>query len=243
MAERLLILGGTAEARRLAEILNDDPRFETELSLAGRTRDPARVGHTRRGGFGGTEGLVRYLEARNIDRVIDATHPFATRISRNAAALPVPTLRLQRPAWQPQPGDRWLPAGDEAAARQILPAEATRIFLALGRQYLTAFADDARRHYLVRTVDPVDDDSLLVQATWITGTGPFSASEETRLLRRHRIEAMVCRNSGGTAVRGKLDAARALNLPVVMIERPRNDPELPTVESVDAALAWLAGLS
>ncbi len=240
MAERVLILGGTQEARELAEALEADPRFDAVLSLAGRTRAPRLAGRSRSGGFGGADGLARYLAEQAIGRLIDASHPFARRISAHAAAAGVPTLRLERPAWRPGEGDRWIAAGDEASARAALPAAARRVFLALGPQQLAAFAGDRDRWYLVRRIDPPDGPPPLFHGDWIVGRGPFAAADEEALLRANRIDVLVARNSGGAAMRGKLDAARTLGLPVVMIARPPAPASMETVGSVAAALAWLA---
>lgn len=240
---RLLILGGTAEARALAEAAAADARLSVITSLAGRTQAPAALaGETRVGGFGGAEGLARYLAEAAIELVIDATHPFAAQISRNAAAAcaaaGVPRLLLQRPPWRSQPGDRWTVVRDTGQAADALADLGHRVFLALGRQDLASFAAIADRWFLLRLVEPPSEPLPLAVGALVIARGPFAEAGEIALLKHHRIEALVSRNSGGSATYAKLAAARALDLPVVMIERPPPPPGA-TAESPEAALAWL----
>jgi len=241
---RLLVLGGTAEARDLAARVVDAGDFEVVTSLAGRTRRPAAVaGAVRTGGFGGAEGLAAYLERAGIDLVVDATHPFAADISAHAveacAAAGVPRLVLARPPWPRRPGDRWIAATDAAGAAAALPGLARRAFLALGRRGLTAFEKVRDIHFVVRLVEPPSVPLGLADCELVLGRGPFSLADERRLFARHRIEAVVSRQSGGGAAYAKIEAAREAGLPVVMIERPPPPPG-PTAASVDEALAWLA---
>jgi len=236
----VLILGGTAEAVRLAEACAALPQLEIVTSLAGRTRAPrAPPGEIRIGGFGGVEGLARYLRSRAIGRVVDATHPFAARIGRNAAqaclAAAVPRLRLLRPPWRQEPGDRWLEVDSLAEAARRLPASA-RVFLSVGRSELAAFAG-LPQWFLVRTIEPAE--RCLAQAHWLAERGPFRLEDELALLRAHAIDVVVTKGSGGEATYAKLAAARALGLPVIMVRRPPPPPGA-VVDSVAAALAWLA---
>ncbi len=242
MAERrLLILGGTGEALALAEQASRLPDLRVITSLAGRTRKPVMpAGEARIGGFGGADGLAEYLRDTSIDLVVDATHPFAAEISRNAAAARaatgVPLLALTRPAWIPRDGDRWNVVADaDAAAAALTPA--SRVFLAVGRGALGPFAR-ADAWFLVRVIDPPDAALPLKDYTLIQGRGPFRLNDEKALLEKHRIDIVVAKNSGGEATYAKIAAARALGLPVVMIRRPPATAG-ECVASVEEAMAWL----
>lgn len=235
---RILILGGTTEAAGLARALSGR---DVITSLAGRTESPAALpGRVRVGGFGGAPGLADYLRAEAIDRVIDATHPFAARISANAAqacaATGVPRLMLVRPAWPRRPDDLWHPVAtvDEAARR--LPSLGRRAFLTVGIGESGAFATVAGVHFVVRLIAP----RMLPLADYqvVAGKGPFDPAAETALLRSHRIDVMVTKHSGGAATYGKIAAARELGLPVLMVARPPM-PEGAAVDSVAAATEWL----
>jgi precorrin-6A/cobalt-precorrin-6A reductase len=238
----VLVLGGTAEARRLAAVLQRDPAFAVTSSLAGRVAVPRLPGgDVRIGGFGGAEGLTAWLRGNRTDAVVDATHPFAARMTANAlaatAAAGVPLIVLRRPGWTEGPGDRWHRVPDAVAAAALVPRFGTRVFLATGSGDLAAFAGlDA--WCLLRAIDPppppLPDRHHLVLAR-----GPFTADAERALLREHRIEVLVARDSGGELTAAKLVAARELGLPVVLIARPPA-PDAPAVASVEEAVAWLA---
>jgi precorrin-6A/cobalt-precorrin-6A reductase len=240
---RLLILGGTHEAVALAEAAAALSGLEVITSLAGRTRHPALPsGALRRGGFGGADGLAAYLEEAGIDLVVDATHPFAVRISRHAAEAcagrGLSRLMLVRPAWQPVADDRWIEVPDLAAAATALAGLGRRVFLAVGRTELGAFAALEGCWFLVRLVDPPDGPLPLRDHDVVTGRGPFGLAAERALLTRHRVEALVSKNSGGDGSYAKIAAARALKLPVVMVRRPA----LPAGEraaTASEALGWL----
>lgn len=243
-ALRILLLGGTTESAALAALLAGDARFAATLSLAGRTRTPRpQPLPTRIGGFGGAEALARYLHAERIDALVDATHPFAAIMSRNAAAAAemagVALLALRRPAWQPQAADRWICVPDMPAAAAALGAAPRRVLLTVGRQDLAAFVVAPQHHYVVRSVDPPTPDSLPPGAETLLARGPFELEEERALLRHHRIDVIVSKNSGGSATQAKLAAARELGLEIVMVERPVK-PAAPTVGNVEAAFEWLA---
>jgi precorrin-6A/cobalt-precorrin-6A reductase len=245
MAERrhLLILGGTGEAVALAARAAATARLRVTTSLAGRTSAPARPeGERRSGGFGGAAGLARYLREAGIDLVIDATHPYAARISRHAteacAAAGIPRLALLRPPWTAQPGDRWIEVADAAEAAAALGDLGRRVFLTTGRQTLEAFAALAEHWFLVRLIETPRDGLPLQRYEAIAARGPVRVNEEIALLRRHGIEAVVSKNSGGDATHAKIAAARACALPVVMIRRPA-PPAGERAESIEAALAWL----
>jgi precorrin-6A/cobalt-precorrin-6A reductase len=242
----VLILGGTTEARELAELAVKrwGSRIDLITSLAGRTAAPVRLaGRVRRGGFGGAAGLADFLRRKKIDYLVDATHPFAERISRHAAAAAaaagVAHLTLTRPPWRPGTGDRWIEVDDAAQAAAALPALGRRAWLTVGRGDFAAFAELEGVWFLVRRVDPPQEPLPLRDHTLILGRGPFAAADERALLTEYRIEVLVCRASGGAATSAKLAAAREARLPVVMIRRPAATAG-PAVASPRGALAWLA---
>ncbi|HXW24412.1 MAG TPA: cobalt-precorrin-6A reductase [Xanthobacteraceae bacterium] len=240
---RILILGGTIEARRLAERLRGRADVAITLSLAGRTAAPApQPVPARVGGFGGAEGLAAYLHAERIAALIDATHPYAATISANAAraaaAADVRLLALRRPPWQPVAGDRWTEVADVPEAVRALGPAPRRVFLALGRKELDPFATAPQHRYLVRSVDPVDPPLPVPDATYVVARGPFAEAAERDLLIAHGIDAVVAKNSGGDATYGKIKAARALGIEVVLLRRPQLPP-VPSVASVEEAAAWL----
>lgn len=237
----ILILGGTTEARQLAEALRDLGRFRLELSLAGRTKAPVEQPvPVRVGGFGGAEGLADYLKAGQVDVLIDATHPYAARISANAAKAAeisgVPLIALRRPGWERQAEDRWTEVESVEAAVAALGQKPRRAFLALGRQELLPFEAAPQHTYLVRSVDPVEPPLALPSVRYLTARGPFNEADERTLLAESGIEVVVSKNSGGAASYGKIVAARALGLPVVMIRRPVL-PEVPSFQTVKALAA------
>lgn len=240
---RLLILGGTADAARLARALAEFPHIEVISSLAGRTEGvPSLPGRVRVGGFGGAAGLAEFLRAEGIDRVVDATHPFAARISAHAAeacaAVGVPRLMLARPEWQPVEGDRWVEVEDMAAAVTALPGLGRRAFLTVGIGEVAAFAPLRDIWFLVRLI--ADQPLPLADYTVVTGKGPFDAAAEQALMVAHRVDVVVTKASGGSATYGKIAAARALGLPVLMVKRPPL-PEGERVDCVDAAMRWVLG--
>jgi precorrin-6A/cobalt-precorrin-6A reductase len=240
---RILILGGTAEARQLAAALADRLAFAVTLSLAGRTAQPLpQLVPVRMGGFGGPEGLARYLRDERIDVLIDTTHPYAAVISANAAkaadAAAVKLLAMRRPPWIKLDGDHWIEVDSVEAAVAALGSAPLRVFLTLGRNELQPLAAAPQHHYLIRSVDPVDPPLAVPHATYITARGPFTEADDRALLERHRIERIVAKNSGGAATYGKIEAARALGLPVIMLKRPVL-PDAASVATVDEVLAWL----
>jgi precorrin-6A/cobalt-precorrin-6A reductase len=240
---RILILGGTAEARELAGALATREDLAVSLSLAGRTAEPlAQPVPARRGGFGGAEGLASYLRAERIDVLIDATHPYAAAISANAVeaarSAEVKLLALRRPPWIEAPGDVWTEVDTMEDAAEALGKAPRRVFLAIGRKELRPFEAAPQHVYLVRSVDPVEPPLAVPHAIYVTARGPFREEEDRALLERHRIDAIVAKNSGGDATYGKIAAARALHLPVIMLKRPAL-PEVESVATVADALAWL----
>jgi len=242
--QRILILGGTTEARQLAERLAARAELSVTLSLAGRTLRPApQPVPVRIGGFGGVDGLIQELRARQIDILIDATHPYAAVISANAAEAArisgVSLLMLKRPAWVAVEGDRWTEVSDVSAAIAGLGIGPRRVFLALGRKELAPFARAPQHRYVIRSVDPVDPPLAAPDVVYLTGRGPFAEADDRALLEAHRIEVVVAKNSGGSATYGKIAAARGLRLPVIMLRRPKVDTGAPAAETVAQALAWI----
>jgi precorrin-6A/cobalt-precorrin-6A reductase len=244
MMLRVLLLAGSTEASAIARRL--DSVDDVVVSFAGRTRERVELpGRVRVGGFGGPAGLARYLEHEHVAAVVDATHPFAARMPWNAAeacaTAGVPRLRVCRPPWQARDRDRWCAVDDlEAAVVAIEELGVRRVFLTTGRQELAPFARLHDVWYLVRAIEPPER-MPLVNTHVVLARGPFDDSAELDLMTRHRIEAVVAKNSGGDAAAAKLGAARKLGLPVVMVERPPAPPG-PCVTSVDDALAWLDGI-
>ncbi|HXP55155.1 MAG TPA: cobalt-precorrin-6A reductase [Streptosporangiaceae bacterium] len=237
---RVLLLGGTGEARQLAAGLAARPGVEVISSLAGRTAAPAwPAGRTRVGGFGGPGELAAWLEAERIDAVVDATHPFAAAMTAAAVAATaqrgVPLVVLRRPGWTAGPGDDWRRVPSLAAAAASLPGQ--RVLLTVGRTGLDAFAADRQRWYLIRSVQ-APEPPLPRRAQLIQARGPFAVADELALMRGHAIDVVVTKDSGGDLTSAKLAAARELGLPVVMVDRPAV-PDAVSVATVAAALAWL----
>ena len=243
--ERLLLLGGTAEGRALAEAAAErfGPALTVISALAGRTRAPLLpAGEVRIGGFGGTEGLASYLRDKGIGLLVDATHPFATQISAQArdAAARAGTGRLVfvRPPWRPVSGDRWIEVDTVEDAVGAIPTEAERVFLTVGVRSLTPFAARPDLWFLVRLVDEPAEAIPLAQHRLICARGPFAEDDERALLEAHGIDCLVTRASGGDATAAKLAAARTLGIPVVMVHRPAPPPG-DHVASLEDALAWI----
>jgi precorrin-6A/cobalt-precorrin-6A reductase len=236
---RVLLLGGTSEARALAAQLHPD--VEVISSLAGRVPDPALpIGEVRIGGFGGVGGMRRWLLDAGVDAVVDATHPYAATITAHAAAvcgeLRVPHVVLARPAWPP--GDAIVVGSDTEAAKTVAAQGFSRVFLTTGRSGVAAFAAvDA--WFLIRAVTAPDERILPRRHHVVLSRGPYRYDDELALLREHRIDALVTKNSGGPMTRPKLDAAAALGVPVVMVDRPPLPPGVTTVSTVDDAATWV----
>jgi precorrin-6A/cobalt-precorrin-6A reductase len=237
---RVLLLGGTSEARALAARLHPD--VDVISSLAGRVPDPALpVGEVRIGGFGGVEGMRRWLSEAGVDAVVDATHPYAATITANAAAacddVGLPHLVLARPAWEP--GDAIVVGTDAEAAKTVVAEHYSRVFLTTGRSGTAAFADvDA--WFLIRAVTAPDADTLPRRHQLVLSRGPYHYDDELVLLRNHGVEALVTKNSGGAMTRPKLDAAATLGVAVVMVDRPPLPAGVTTVSTVDDAAAWVS---
>ncbi|WP_019354752.1 cobalt-precorrin-6A reductase [Streptomyces sp. AA1529] len=245
-----LILGGTTEGRRLAELLAGAPGLRVTSSLAGRVAGPRLpVGEVRVGGFGGVPGLTEWLRTHHVDVLIDATHPFAEKISFHAAEAAadahVPLLALRRPGWVPGAGDDWHLAESLPEAARLLPRLGQRIFLTTGRLGLAAFAGPASAGlwFLSRSVDPPEPGTPVpALMELLLSRGPFALDDERELLRSHRIEVLVTKDSGGAATAPKLAAAREAGLPVVVVRRPPVPPGVREVSSPEEAAGALRGL-
>jgi precorrin-6A/cobalt-precorrin-6A reductase len=240
---RALILGGTGDANRLADAFAR-AKIDAIYSYAGRTQIP--LGHslpTRIGGFGGTQGLADFIRVEHITHVIDATHPFAAEMSRHAVeaceAAGVPLVALERMPWKRAAGDNWIEVADIAGAVAALPEARAQIFLAIGRQHIAPFAARPQHAYTLRFVDAPDGALPLPDADVTISRGPFTLEDDRALMRSRGIELLVARNSGGDGARAKIDAARELGRPVIMIARPAL-PERQRVDTVEDVLAWLA---
>ncbi|WP_328928336.1 cobalt-precorrin-6A reductase [Streptomyces sp. NBC_00190] len=242
-AHHVLILGGTTEARRLAEALASDPSCRVTTSLAGRVASPVLPpGETLIGGFGGIAGLAAWIVAHDVTRVIDATHPFAERMSFHAAEAQaltgVPLLALRRPGWTARPGDDWTFVDSLEEAADRLPGLGSRAFLTTGRMGLHTFAHLTDTWFLVRSVDPPAA-PVPPRLEVLLARGPFTLDDERELIARHRIDVLVTKDSGGSATAPKLTAAREAGIPVLVVRRPAVPQDVPEADSVAAALNWL----
>lgn len=237
------MLGGTTEATALAKALAGHQRYDVLLSLAGRTEKPSRQPvPTRVGGFGGADGLAAFLREGQFHLLVDATHPFAARISQNAAEAAaragVETFCVRRAPWVAQEGDSWKYVASVQDGIAALGTGTRRVFLAIGRQEAHR-AEAAPQHvYLIRSVDPVDPQLTLPKARYVLDRGPFDIDSETALLAAHKIDAIITKNSGGAATYTKIVAARRLGIEVIVVSRAK-PPAVPTVATVEAALAMI----
>ncbi|TYQ10369.1 UNVERIFIED_ORG: precorrin-6A/cobalt-precorrin-6A reductase [Gordonia westfalica J30] len=242
--QQILILGGTGEARALAKSLID-PGRSVISSLAGRVDNPRLpVGPVRIGGFGGVDGLREWLLNNRIQAVVDATHPFAATITRNAAQAAseagVPLLRLRREPWVPTQADRWIGVPDLASAADEVRRRGKRVLLTTGRQDVGEFAAIDDVWFLIRVVDPPTAE-LPAHHEILRSRGPYDYNSELALLRENRIDLLVTKNSGGALTKAKLDAAATLGIDVIVVDRPI-EPDVPAVSDVAAAQAWLERL-
>lgn len=239
---RALILGGTSDASLLADAAAR-ANLDAVYSYGGRTRAPAHQPlPTRVGGFGGASGLADYIRREKITHVVDATHPFAAGMSRNAVAAcaitQTPLIALERPPWAKATGDTWIEVPDIAAAVAALPEQRARVFLAIGRQYIAAFNTKPQHAYILRFVDPPEVALPLSDADVIVSRGPFTFASDLDMMRSRGIAWIVARNAGGDGARAKIDAAGELGLPVIMISRPQL-PDRPRADSVTEIMQWL----
>ncbi len=239
----ILILGGTSEARQLAGELAGKASFKVTLSLAGRTASPiAQPVQVRVRGFGGVDGLAEYLAAQHVDVLVDATHPYAATMAAHAAQASarakIPILALRRPPWKANAADRWTEVANVDDAVRTLGTTPRRVFLTIGRQEVRPFAAAPQHRYLVRSVDPIQPPLDVPHATYIVARGPFNDADERATMIEYSIDCIVAKNSGGNATYGKIAAARALGIPVIMLRRPAL-PAVRSVEAVQDAVAWL----
>ncbi|MGW0148480.1 cobalt-precorrin-6A reductase [Streptomyces sp. NPDC003333] len=239
----ILVLGGTTEARELAAALTAHAGVRVTTSLAGRVSRPGAVaGDVRVGGFGGAEGLAAWLRAEHVDTVVDATHPFAASITANAVRAAhttgVPAVVLRRPGWRPEPGDRWHDAASLADAAALLPGLGRRVLLTTGRLGLAAFAHLDGLRFIVRCVEPPEP-PMPAHTDVLLARGPFTVPGETDLLRDHRVDVLVTKDSGGSATAPKLTAARRLGVPVVVVRRPALPDGVEAVPDVRGVLERL----
>lgn len=238
----LLLLAGTGDARQIATGLQD---VAAVASLAGATRDPEPLPlPTRRGGFGGEAGFRAYVAEAGITAVLDATHPYADRITKRTAAicaqLGLPFVQFLRPRWMPEPGDNWTEIAREEDAAALVAPGAT-VFLGTGRQTLERFANLTDRRVICRQIDPPEGPFPFPDGEFLVGRPPFSVADEVGLFRRLGVDVLIVKNAGGDASRTKLTAARQLGIPVLMIARPPAG-DWPVVSTVHAALDWVARL-
>ncbi|MFF8275386.1 cobalt-precorrin-6A reductase [Streptomyces lateritius] len=238
----VLILGGTTEARALAGLLQPHGELRVTSSLAGRVAQPRLpAGEVRVGGFGGVEGLLDWVREHRVDAVIDATHPFAERISFNAARAAatahVPLLALRRPGWVPVEGDRWHSAASLEEAAALIDGLGERVFLTTGRMGLAAFADRPQ-WFLVRSVD-APAPPMPARTEVLLDRGPFTLEGERALLNRYAVDVLVTKDSGGTATAPKLTAAREAGIPVVVVRRPPVPQGVPVAATPEEAVAWV----
>ncbi|MGV6839938.1 MAG: cobalt-precorrin-6A reductase [Planktomarina sp.] len=242
MPPNILILAGTVEATALARAAADRGMAGT-VSFAGRVERPKRQPLPQRtGGFGGVQGLAKYLQDAGITHVIDATHPFAAQMSRNAALacaqMDVPLIAFTRPPWTPQSGDTWHHVPDIAGAVAALDRPAQTVLLAVGRMHLADFAPNPQHIYVLRLVDPPKDALPFPNADVILDRGPFSYEADLDMMQQKQIDLVVSKNAGGTGAYAKIEAARTLGLPVIMIDRP-TVPQRAEAYSTDAVFDWI----
>ncbi|MDV6273606.1 cobalt-precorrin-6A reductase [Rhodococcus erythropolis] len=242
-SRRVLLLGGTGEGRAIASRLAGSAELDVVTSLAGRVRDPRRPeGEVRIGGFGGVEGLSGWLSANGIRAVLDATHPFAARITKNASeaclANSVPYAMYRRPPWREHPGDTWFPVRDLDHAAELVPTVGSRAFLTIGRQGVAAFDRVNNVSFLVRSIDPPSG-TLPPHSQLLLARGPFDVEAEVELMRNHGIDVVITKNSGGEQTYAKIAAARQLSIPVIVVGRPPIPAAVEALDTEAAAVNWL----
>ena len=252
---RVLILGGTSDAIEITNKINHIPEIQAIASWAGRTKNPVVPPNVRIGGFGGVPGLVEYLREQKIDILIDATHPFADRISWNADTaareVGIPRLLFHRPGWEKEPGDNWIQVENNREAAVILHKQSVsqqvfknqinpikRVFLTIGRQEIGAFAHLEKIWFLMRMIDPPEVDSKIPYGEILLNRGPFDLRDEREICTRYNIDAIVSKNSGGSATYPKIIVAREMGIPVVMVKRPPLPPG-EQVTDVQGVINWL----
>ena len=242
MQKNLLILGGTTEASALAQIISKTT-INARLSYAGRVSRlrPSPIAK-RVGGFGGISGLLEYLKSEQITHVIDATHPFASQMSKNAieacSMAKIPLAALTRPAWQEKKGDNWINVPNLEAAAEHLKQPKKNVLLAIGRQNLVLFYTQPQHNYILRLVDPPDKPLKFPDHSINISRGPFTIKNDTALFKNHKIDLVVAKNSGGSGAYSKIEVARNLGVSVVMIDRPKI-PSRKEIFQTDSVLNWV----
>ncbi len=244
MQPNLLILGGTVEATALCKLVHA-AGLQAIVSFAGRVDRPALHPVPRRiGGFGGVDGLVTYLRDNAVTHVIDATHPFAAQMSRNAveacALARIPLVALTRAPWQAESGDDWIRVRDIPSAVAVLNGQPKRVMLAVGRMHLDEFAPNPQHFYLLRLVDAPAIPPNFPDHHVLVSRGPFTTDNDRALMQDHGIDLVVSKNAGGTGAYAKIEAARQLGLPVIMIDRP-DLPDRVEVNDPQKVLDWVHG--
>lgn len=244
MTDRLvLVLGGTTEARKIADVIEQSEGLRVLYSLAGVTKNPLLPScEVRTGGFGGQAGLESFMRTNGVSALIDATHPYATTVSNNAVRASKSTqtslLRYERTPWKAVEQDNWRIFDTISAAANSLLQNGSKVFLAIGKKEISPFKTNTKDHFFIRSVEEIDDKSLPVNSKIILDRGPFELDAERALLLDHKIDRLVCKNSGGTASFAKLEACRDLGIPVLMIERPELLSSR-TVTKIDGVLTAL----
>jgi precorrin-6A/cobalt-precorrin-6A reductase len=224
--KKILLLGGTTEAREIAEVLATRPSFEAVMSLAGATTIPGQYALPLRiGGFGGSEGLALFLRENKVDLLVNATHPYANQMWLNAIQASrlaqVPLVVFHRPEWVPTEADRWSYARDiGSAVSKLKRMRARNIFLPLGRKELVKFEAVPKHRYLIRAIEVFDPPLKLPHVTYLKARPPFDKAAEIALMKRHRIDLMIVKNSGGSASYAKMVAARELGIDTIVVRRP-----------------------
>lgn len=243
MQKHILVLGGSNEGFALAKTLQGHKNYTITSSLAGRTSLPKKpVGPYRIGGFGGSEGLKHYINTNKIDAIIDATHPFAQNITKNAAKAAgdtkCPLLHIWRPQWKRAAKDNWIEVPTMQAAAERLTKHHAPIFLTIGRLELAAFLPRTDLAFITRAIEPNQNEQWPKNFHFIYAKGPFDYNQELALIKKYNIKAIVTKNSGGPGAFAKIEVARTLNLPVIMINRPPK-PKGNLASTPEEALNWL----
>lgn len=239
---KILILAGSGEARKLIDFLLKDQSVDVVSSLSGATRHPkALTGKNRNGRFGGRDSQRAYILNENFDLVIDATHPFAAKISERTMdicrEISIPCLHVRRLEWTAQEGDNWTMLDHPEDAAKHIPDGST-VFLATGRSTLESFSNLGGRKLICRQIDPPDGEFPFENGSYLVGSPPFSVVDEEKLFARLGIDFLIVKNAGGLPSRTKLDAARTLGIEVLMLKRPPL-PDGPCVQSVGEAISWV----
>ncbi len=239
----VLVLGGTTEARKIADIVEQAEGLRALYSLAGVTKTPVLPScEVRIGGFGGVSGLATFMKANRVSALIDATHPYAATISNNAVqaanSTQTPFLRYERAQWKANNQDKWQSFETVGAAAKSLPQNGSKVFLAIGKKEISPFKTNRKDHFIIRSVEDIDNKELPPNAQVILDRGPFDLSAERTLLLAREIDLLVCKNSGGTASFAKLEACRELNIKVLMVKRPELF-DAPTFNDIDEVLPAL----